>query len=492
MHVHPSPRVASLSTVSLTAASLVLSFSSLASATAAVALPTSSSVVPAAAAFDTSSLQRLAVATQRVKLDNGLRVVMNVDHSSPSVAVCVTYDIGSRNEQPGRSGFAHLFEHMMFQGSANVAKGEHFTWISAKGGTLNGTTSSDRTNYFETLPASSLALGLWLEADRMKSLDVSQVNFENQRKVVQEEYRMRVSNAAYALAGMKLSQIVFGSYWPYAHPTIGSMADLDAAQLDWIRQFHSSYYAPNNAVLSITGDFDPDSALQLVHQYFDSAKPVQIPPYDPPAMPEQSEAHSATVQDTNAHNPGLLFGWAIPPNRTPEHYALELATLVLGGGESSRLHQLLVRDKGWASGVSVSTDDQRGPDQFTLRVILSEQGKVPAVTSTVRKEVDRLARSGPTEAELTKAKNQLLSYFLFGLEGNMARAQQLGSFELYYGDARLLTREVDAYLAVSASQVQQATAKFLTAARQNLVTVEPVGAPGSQPSAKTTQPSGKN
>jgi predicted Zn-dependent peptidase len=435
-------------------------------------------VSPTPATATPPNLEQLAQNTQRTTLDNGLRVVMNVDHSSPSVAVCVTYDVGSRNEQVGKSGFAHLFEHMMFQGSGHVKKGEHFTWITSKGGTLNGTTSADRTNYFELLPSSSLDLGLWLEADRMKSLDISQANFENQRKVVQEEYRMRVSNAPYAIGGIKLQELVFGNYWPYAHPPIGSMADLDAAKLEWIREFHGQYYTPNNAVLAIAGDFDTDQAIALVKRYFGDAKRSTVPAYQPPAAVEaQMAPRSLTVPDSAAHTPGLLWGWAIPENRAPEHYALELATLVLAGGESSRLHQLLVRDKSWAQSVSAWTGDHRGPDIWALKVVLSEQGKVQDVANSVEQEVARLARHGATAAELEKAKNQLVSYFLFGLEGNMSRAQQLANYELFYGDARLLSNEVDRYLKVTATELQGAVAKYLTPARQNRVTIEPGVAP---------------
>src|SRR3954469_3574095 len=186
---------------------------------------------------------------------------MNVDRTSPTVAVAMTYDVGARNEERGRSGFAHLFEHMMFEGSANVPKGEHFRLVSAHGGNLNGTTSSDRTNYFEMLPASELPLALWLEADRMKSLNVSEENFENQRKVVQEEYRMRVSNAAYAPSNIRLDELIYQGYWPYEHAPIGSMPDLDAAQLDWVRDFHAHHYGPNNAVLTVSGDIDPAEAM---------------------------------------------------------------------------------------------------------------------------------------------------------------------------------------------------------------------------------------
>ncbi|HEY2735038.1 MAG TPA: pitrilysin family protein, partial [Polyangiales bacterium] len=207
---------------------------------------------------DSAQQHALKLDVRRAKLDNGLRVVLSPDHTSPTIAVDVIYDVGGRNEERGHAGFAHLFEHMMFQGSANVARGEHFKLVTSHGGTLNGTTSEDRTNYFEMLPQSELPLAIWLEADRMRALDISQSNFENQRKVVQEEFRMRVSNAPYVPAEIRLDSMVNQGYWPYEHPAIGNMQDLDAAQLDWVRAFHDQYYAPNNAVLAVSGDFDPD------------------------------------------------------------------------------------------------------------------------------------------------------------------------------------------------------------------------------------------
>jgi predicted Zn-dependent peptidase len=284
----------------------------------------------------------LGIAVQRERLSNGLRVVLNEDHSSPTVAVCVTYDVGSRNEVEGRSGFAHLFEHMMFQGSRNVGKGDHFVYISSRGGSLNGTTSSDRTNYFELAPSSALSLLLWLEADRMKTLAVTAENFENQRKVVQEEYRMRVSNAAYAQGHTHMNELVFQGYFPYAHDPIGSMQDLDAAQLSWIREFHAAYYAPNNAVLAISGDFQQETVMELVRKYFADARPSRVPPYAPPPAPEQTTARRAEEVDANAKTDGLYVGWMIPQSRVPEHYALELASLILAYGDSSTLHQKLV------------------------------------------------------------------------------------------------------------------------------------------------------
>jgi predicted Zn-dependent peptidase len=438
------------------------------------ALLSGGTVSASEAAGPPPKLGELALAIQRVTLENGLRVVLNVDHSSPNVAVCVVYDVGSRNEVPGRSGFAHLFEHMMFQGSQHVGKGEHFKLITARGGTLNGTTSQDRTNYFEMLPSSELPLALWLEADRMKTLAVTAENMENQRAVVQEEYRMRVSNQAYAEGGIRLRALAFEGYFPYAHDPIGSMADLDAAKLEYVSAFHDSHYAPDGAVLSISGDFDADAAMKLVHEWFDGAKKRAAPPkYDPGTLPEQTAPRHADVVDTNARTPAVMFGFPIPPARSKEHYALEVAGLVLGGGESSRLYQKLVRGDGKAQSVNTYTYDQRGPDLFVARAVLSEQGKVADVEKAMRAELDRLAASGPTEAELEKAKADVVSSFLFGIETSLNRARQLSEFELYWGDARLLTREVDNYRAVTAKEVQEAAKKYLVHTKESSVTVMP-------------------
>jgi predicted Zn-dependent peptidase len=421
--------------------------------------------------------KELGLRVQRARLKNGLRVVLNEDHASPTVAVCVTYDVGSRNESKGRSGFAHLFEHMMFQGSRNVAKGDHFTLIASRGGTLNGTTSSDRTNYFQLLPSNALELGLWLEADRMKTLAVTQENFENQRSVVQEEFRMRVSNAPYATGQTRMRELAFKDYWPYEHDPIGSMEDLDAAKLEWIREFHRGYYAPNNAVLTISGDFDPARAMALVHTHFADATQSEVPAYTPPPAPNpQIEPRVAEVTDKNARTPGLYLGWVIPPFREPEHYALELAGVILGYGDSSALHQKLVQDDASASNVVTWTYDHRGPDLFVVRAILSETGKVEGVQTAIRKELDRLATVGPSGDEVQKAKQRLQSFFLFGLEGNMDRATQLSNYELYYGDARLLGEELKYYFAVTPDQIQKAAQKYLGADKSSTVVVQPMNA----------------
>ena len=421
----------------------------------------------------------------RHTLPNGLRVVLNPDESSPTVAVAVTYDVGSRNEVEGRSGFAHLFEHLMFQGSRNLAKGDHFALISTYGGELNGTTSSDRTNYYEQLPETALELALWLEADRMRSLAVNQENFENQRSVVQEEYRMRVSNAAYAQGLMTLHELIFEGYWPYSHDAIGSMADLDAAKLEWIREFHNQYYAPNNAVLSISGKLDPTKTLALINQHFGAISKKEIKAYAPPKLPESTPSRSKKIEDSNIRTPGIYLGWRIPPYGGEEHYALELVTVLLGSGETARYESELVRDKELAQAVSVWTHDNRGPDAFVIQAVAQNEAKLPELRQALLAQLEKLAKEPVSQKELDKAKNRITSSFLFGLEGTTHRATQLGEYETYFGDANRLNSELSRYQSITPEVLQRAVAKYLTLGSLNEVIVNPTQA---SPATETQKP----
>ena len=409
------------------------------------------------------ALERLKRTIGRYTLDNGLRVVLDPDSLSPVVAVTVTYDVGSRNEGPAQYGFAHLFEHMMFQGSRNVEKGEHFALVAERGGTLNGTTSADRTNYFEVLPADELELALFLEADRMRWLHVDGENFENQRAVVQEEYRMRVANTPYAGGLLRLGELVFADYPPYAHPTIGDLETLAAARLEWVEAFYRDYYAPNNAVVTISGNFAPDEALALAQEYFGAAERRDVPRYDPQIVPPADVAAlpRETLRDTNANAPALLWGFRIPPFRDPEHYALEMAALLLASGESSRLHRTLVREQALLQNVSAWTDDHRGPDQLTLFGVANEGTDVARVERAFADALQRLRMTNATADELDRVKSRLRHDVAFGLQSHARRAIRLGEYELFYGDARLYADELEKYLAVSADDVRRAAQRHL-------------------------------
>lgn len=423
---------------------------------------------------------------RRERLDNGLRVVLNPDRSIPTVAIAVYYDVGSRNEVRGRSGFAHLFEHMMFQGSANVGKGEHFVLITQRGGSMNGTTSEDRTNYYETLPSNELALGLWLEADRMRSLAVTAENFENQRAVVMDERRQSYENQPYALSFLRANELAYGDYWPYAHSTIGDMQDLADAPLSAVLEFWTQYYGPNNAVLSIAGDFDPDEAMSLVRRYFGDIQPRPVPPYEPPPLSPQTAERRDAIVDPLADLPAIHINWHIPPNREPDHYPLEMLALVLGHGNSSRLYRKLVHERQLLSEVEVSTDDRRGPDLFSVFGLVAEGHRPDEVEPLVYAEIERIAREGVTERELVRVKNQVRAHFLFGLQANLDRARQLAEFEMYWGDANLIRSELDRYLAVTRADVQRVAGRYFAATNRSVLHV----VPASRGESGTESPTG--
>jgi zinc protease len=286
---------------------------------------------------------------------------------------------------------------------------------------------------------------------------------------------MRVENVPYRPASIRLQAMVFEGYWPYEHTAIGTMADLDAAQLDWVKAFHDQYYAPNNAVLALAGDFDPDEAIALAKRFFGDAKPLAtIPKFDPGTIPAQKAPREATMEDAHAKFPAILFGWAIPQNRTKEHYAIELAARVLADGESSRLHRVLVRERALAGEVWVGTDGYRGAGDYVEGIVkLSKGTKVPDVQRVLDAEIASLAATGPTDAEMQKVRTRLQSGFVFSLQSNYARAQKLAEFELYWGDATLLQGELDKYLAITKEDVRKAVATYMTHDRRSRIEVKP-------------------
>ena len=299
-------------------------------------------MVPQLVRADQPKLPRVEFTDQ--KLDNGLRVIIAVDRTAPVFGISVTYNVGSRNERPGRTGFAHLFEHMMFEGSENVGKGEHFILVFNNGGNMNGTTNEDRTNYFEELPKNQLDLGLYLESDRMRSLAVNQSNLDNQRNAVQEERRLSEDNQPYGHAYLDIDNLAYDNF-AYKHSTIGEMSDLNAASVDDVKDFFRIYYAPNNAVLTLVGDLDPAETLEKVKKYFGNIPSQPAPPpvdmTEPPHYGERREV----IHDPLARTPLVLMAYHIPPGDTPENEAFQVLANVLAQGQSSRLYQHVVKGK---------------------------------------------------------------------------------------------------------------------------------------------------
>lgn len=419
---------------------------------------------------------------EELTLANGLRVVLSPDRAIPVVSVAVYYDVGSRNEREGRTGFAHLFEHMMFQGSENVPKAAHFQYIFNAGGTMNGTTSTERTNYFETLPSNYLPLAFWLESDRMRSLKVTQENLDNQRHAVQEEKRLRYDNQPYVTAFLRMNELIFTNP-ANAHSTIGSMEDLDAATIDDVREFFRIYYAPNNAVLAVVGDFDIAEARALTDKYFGSIPSQPLPPPVDVSEPEAIAIPQETFNDPLAPAPAFVLGWKIPPRRTPDFYALSLAGTLLFEGDSSRLYQKLVKGDESVVSIEGGVDERRGPSALYIFALPKPGQDVETIRRQIFDEIKRIATDGPTEAEMEKLRNSLSNDAVRGRQSTMYRAQRLAEFALYDADPRLVDSELDQYLNVTASDIKQATARHLD--NLNRVVLDIIPAPAAEAAEET-------
>ena len=397
---------------------------------------------------------------QQFSLANGLRIVLCEDHAVPVVSVALYYDVGSRNERVGRTGFAHLFEHMMFQGSENVPKAAHFQYIFNAGGSMNGTTSTERTNYYETLPASHLPLALWLESDRMRSLKVTQENLDNQRNAVQEEKRLRYDNQPYVNAFLRINELIFKNP-ANAHSTIGSMEDLDAATIEDVQEFFRIYYAPNNAVLAIVGDFEAGEAIDLVRKYFEEIPSQPTPPPVDVSEPEDVAQSQEVFDDKLAPAPAFVLGWKIPPRRTPDFYALSLAADLIFEGDSSRLYQKLVKGDESVVSIQGGIDERRGPSALYIFALPKPGEQVTTIRNQIFDEIRSLRTSGPSAAEMEKLRNGLCNDVVRGRQSTMYRAQRLAEYALYDGDPTLFDTELDHYLAITPEQIRSAVERFL-------------------------------
>jgi predicted Zn-dependent peptidase len=418
------------------------------------------------------NLKLADLALEQYKLKNGLRVVLNPDTSIPVVSIAVYYDVGSRNEPEGRTGFAHLFEHMMFQGSENVGKAEHFQFVMKAGGTMNGTTSSERTNYYETLPANQLPLGLWLESDRMRTLAVTQENLDNQLEAVKEEKRLRYDNQPYGQIFDILISMMYKNF-ANAHSTIGSMEDLDAATVEDCQNFFRTYYAPNNAVLVISGSFENETARELIEKYFGTIEGQATPPALDVSEPIEVSETYKLYQDKLAPLPAFLMGWKIPPRRTNEHYALYLAGKLLYDGESSRLYQKLVKGEESVTQLFGFTDERRGPSGIMIGAIPKPEKDLDQIRTNIINEIKDLATNGPTEEEIKKLHNQLINDEVRSRQSSLMRSQTLAEYTLYDGDPTLINNEIEKLLAIDAKQIKEAVDTFLNTENRSLLDIVP-------------------
>ncbi len=408
-------------------------------------------------------------------LDNGLRVILHEDHRIPIVAVNLWYHVGSGNERKGRTGFAHLFEHMMFQGSEHVGSDKHFKLVQSAGGNLNGSTFFDRTNYYETLPSHYLEMGLWLESDRMGFLlpAMTQEKLDNQRDVVKNERRQRVDNQPYGLWLEKILELSYPDDFSYHWPIIGYMEDLDAATLDDIRQFFKTYYAPRNASLTLAGDFDPVQARALIEKYFGEIKNDEVIP--PAVVPfegfNKGEARDELMD--NVQLPRIYMAYHVPPYGTEEWYALDLMSDILSAGKSSRLYQSLVYDLQIAQDAfAFILPMQRS--SLMIFIITPKPGvEIGFLESALEKEIERVKSDLIETGELDRVVNQIEARKTRELQSNASKADLLNMFATYFEKPELINEEINRYHLVNPEKMRDAAQKYLNIDNRAVVTFLP-------------------
>ena len=412
---------------------------------------------------------------QMMTLPNGLTVVLEEDHSTPIVHLQLWYHVGSKNEKPGRTGFAHLFEHLMFKGSRNVQPEAHTSMVSSVGGQSNAYTTDDETVFWETAPAQYLPMILWLESDRMATLRVDKETFTSEREVVKEERRMRVDNQPYG----RLNEIIYDQAFtvhPYKHPTIGSMADLEAATIEDVQDFYHTYYVPANATLVLVGDFDTPQALQLVNQYMGrvpkAAKPV---PRDIPQEPAQTKEKRASIE-VPVPLPAVVVAYHITRDGNPDSYPLHIVGKVLSDGQSSRIYKKLVYDKQMAVAAFGTANLIEDPNLFYAVAIVSPGHTTEEVANALIAEVERLKTEPITDHELQRTKNQFARDYVLGRESNQQKALQLAHAVVIHSDIKTADGEFDIFQNITIADVQRVARTYFRPENRMVLTIMPAKA----------------
>jgi zinc protease len=408
-------------------------------------------------------LDELSLPAETTTLANGLHVVVHEDHRTPIVAVSIWYRVGSKDEPAGKNGFAHLFEHMMFEGSQNVPAGGHFAELEAAGATdINASTDKDRTEYHQTVPTGALALALWLESDRMRSLleGLDEAKFETQRRVVENEWRQNYMNAPYGLLPKFIHESLYPPDHPYFNLTIGSPHDLDAATLGDARAFFRTWYLPNNATLVMAGDVDRETALAAARRYFESIPGRELParrdtvPFTPRAAERIDVAVGAPLVRVN-------LSWPTPAAYAPGDAELEVLAQALAGGEAARLRRRLVRDLGIASKVEADQDSAKLGSIFEIEVTARHGRSGDEIVRALHRELAAVREGGVTDAELARAKTAIVASLAFGVERASTRARLLNEYAYYTGDPSYLARDAARYEDVTSDAVRQAARRLI-------------------------------
>ncbi|HUJ22217.1 MAG TPA: pitrilysin family protein [Bryobacteraceae bacterium] len=429
---------------------------------------------------------------EKYTLENGLRVILSPDHAVPVVTVYIVFDVGARAEEKGRTGFAHLFEHMMFEGSTNAPKGTHFKLVQANGGTLNGSTHPDYTDYYETLPANKLAVALWLESDRMRSLAVTAENLDNQKEAVKQERRLRFDNQPYSTAIVDVWPEVAFRNWQNSHSLIGSFEDLNAATLDDVSTFFRTYYAPNNAVLVIVGDVQIPETKQMVEHYFGDIPPQPRPRRPDLTEPEPARPRSETYHDQHARVPAVVVGYPGPVRHSADYYSLGMTDMLLTGGPSSRFQLNLVKGRqsvvqyqaelGWPF---ESSTDYKNPGDYAMFLLYKPDFTPEQVVDHAQEEIAKIQDEGVKIDELDRARALLRSDRITALQSSFRRAALLGQYEVLDGNPDYVNTDLDRFLAVTPGEIQAATKKYLTPERRSVLQI----LPGVEPPAGSPEES---
>jgi zinc protease len=430
----------------------------------------------AAQATMSPSSASMSIPVEEARLDNGLRVIVSTDRSAPIVAVNLRYEVGSGHEPPGRSGFAHLFEHLLFEETENLADGELDRMISAAGGVVNGRTNTDRTEYTEVVPAHHLERVLWTHAERMRRLVVDEEHFLRQRDIVKEERRLRIDNSPYGEAQITVDTLA-QDYLPYRHSVIGSMADLDAASVAEVRDFYDRWYRPNNATLVVVGDTSLDEVLPLVRRWFEAfergPEPEPLPP--PPTSPRSDGERRADLEDRLAQLPLTYVAWNAPPAGHVDVAALSVLSRILGSGESARLYRRLVVEQGVANQVLGQLETRLGPGLFLLGALSGPAVDPEETERALVAEVRRLVDEGPTSEEVEKATNQLRITRVAELLTVAGKAAAIQEARAVRGDASAINADLLELDAVSPADVQRAARRWLVDENRTVVVARPVG-----------------
>ncbi len=430
-------------------------------------------------------MTRLQIPIHSDTLKNGLRVVIAPDATAPVVTVGVYYKIGFRLEPQGRSGFAHLFEHMMFQGSENAPKMQHIKLINSSGGVLNGSTMYDVTNYYEAVPSNALERVLWLEADRMRALKVDEDNLGNQRDVVKEEVRVNVMNQPYGgFPWLDMPPVAFRN-WANAHNFYGDFADLDAATLADVQKFFRTYYVPNNAVLLLLGDVNPQEGLALAEKYFGPIPTGAAPPFADPTEPAQTEERRGRVEEKFGTLPAMAIGYVLPHRRTAEWHAMVLLDQALHGGRAGRIHREFVLEKQIAVEADGGVDDvfgYNGPSQMTTRILHKPEYSAEQTLAAFDAVLREVQEKGISQEELDQLKVKWRSDYYSTLEGGrggyMPRyglMHLLACFTLFDNDPQLVNTILDGFLSVGREEIQAVAKKYLRPENRAIVFRTPVG-----------------